>query len=83
MRVEKAWEALPPLPHNMPPCIHPCAHARMREPHASPTSWHMSDMNSLLASLAAFSRATLSARCAACACAAASWRCALMRAWGV
>eukprot|EP00955_Chlamydomonas_euryale_P082792 363764-Chlamydomonas_euryale.AAC.20 len=44
------------------------------------TSWHMSDMKSLLASLDAFSRATVSARCAACACAAASCRCALMRA---
>ena len=32
------------------------------------TSWHMSDMNSLLASFAAFSFVTTSARCAACRC---------------
>lgn len=44
------------------------------------TSWHMRLMNSDLASLDAFSRATTSARCAACACAAANWFCASSRA---
>mmetsp|Transcript_18011 Transcript_18011/g.50349 ORF Transcript_18011/g.50349 Transcript_18011/m.50349 type:complete len:227 (-) Transcript_18011:757-1437(-) len=44
------------------------------------TSWHMRLINSLLASLAAFSRATDTARCAAWAWAVARARCALMRA---